>query len=92
MARFRIEDHPRAAESDDGKFGVEYLINPAGVLWAVPEDHYAIPLAEKRDEGWRLASDDEIRAHAKETGDWLPPELGESKRGPGRPSSSEKGE
>lgn len=86
MARFRIPDHPKAVATEDGKYGVEYVIDAVTRrVVSVPEDHYSIPLAERQDEGWRLATEDEIRQHCKETGDWLPPELGEGRRGPGRP-------
>lgn len=97
MARYKITD--KEAPNGVG-YGVEYIVNPSGVIWAVHEDHPApdwfprtpeeaetpltlVRLAESRQAGWRLASEDEIRKYAKENGEWLPPEL--DQRGPGRP-------
>ena len=84
MARFKM-----SAPGPTGEYGVEYVVNPAGAVWGVHEDHPApgwprypadtvrllVELAEKRDDGWRLATEDEIRKHCEATGDWLPPEL-----------------
>jgi hypothetical protein len=102
MARFKMlaEQAPNGEE-----YGIEYVVNPAGAIWAVREDHPSpdwwprnvaerenpqtlIDDAEQRRGGWRLATEAEIRAHAKANGEWLPPELEEKpaeKRGPGRP-------
>lgn len=84
MARFRME-----GSSLVGEYGVDFVVNPSGTVWGVHEDHPSplwprkpgdpvktlVELAERREDGWRLATEDEIRRHAKDTGEWLPPEL-----------------
>jgi len=103
MARYKIKG------PIDEEYGVEYVVNPSGVIWAVHESHPSpdwwprtpaeaenpqtlVHDAEQRRGGWRLATEDEIKAYVKANpGEWLPPELEEKaaeepeKRGPGRP-------
>jgi hypothetical protein len=84
MARFKITG-PLGDE-----YGIEYVVNPGGAIWAVRADHVSpswvarkagdVPVmlaevAEKRQDGWRLATDEEIRKHCAESGDELPVEL-----------------
>ena len=84
MARFKIE-----GPAPLGEYGIEYVVNPLGAIVGIHEDHPApswprhpgdpdrmlVEVAQKREDGWRLATDDEIRAHCEATGDWLPPSL-----------------
>jgi hypothetical protein len=72
MTRYKVPAK-EAGLSDD--YPVEYVVNPDGAVVSVNESHPAAALAADRREGWRLASDEEIRSHVARTGDWLPPEL-----------------
>lgn len=89
MTRYHMSQPPPVGEYD-----VEYVVNPSGTVWGIRDDHPSphgprkpgdptpslVELAEQRENGWRLATEDEIREHCKATGDWLPPELEEPKR------------
>lgn len=85
MTRYKYP-HPDDPDNEDSDVDVEYVVNPLGAVADVPAGHEAATFAPRREGGWQLASEEQIRAHAKRTGSKLPREL--EKGGSVRPAKA----